>query len=523
MGDASERGEMSADIEIEVVERDEIINGVNLAYLKAKGDVQETYASMRVKKPNGGPFDIEQRVLSESEIGALKTGLGEVAKGVGIDGYFAEALSVLDHASEFQYWHGSTDQNRQVEEAVNLVIVQNIDRLESCLSTTDLEGTADLIRLVGRLIGSGDATVREVGLSFIVRNIRHVADVLGSKDERYKMKDVIRSVVLADEAGFPKHLLVNTIIDEMVDGDQEYQSSFLTDMLMSSEPEVRSQGEEISAVLLEKKYGLPGRRLVDEWRETSGDWQGKAQRNINGNIRAIEILEAHEKGVAALLLREFGIVNFGRYPERMLLRQAKEIAKVDAPYGVVIFSRQDHNGAFHQKTEVIESVSDQIDDQYALRVYECGSKRELAEALIRATGRYGRMSFMFIGGHGTESSIRLGKHNRGFEGGLYAVDIVEHVYPGGWQDKPRDVMRKAKERFFVDDPVVVLISCSTGRGDDSMAQKMSMLGARVIAPDNDSHIEGVDVKFDNGRIEFDVGYGGAKTRMFENGKEVTVI
>lgn len=160
------------------------------------------------------------------------------------------------------------------------------------------------------------------------------------------------------------------------------------------------------------RYGFDPEEIISVW-QSSHTAHGGPEPQIRRNMDKVFRLEDQREGIARFLYKEFGIRNFERYPESILLAQYDEFEDVEKPYGVLLEATSDYNGAFsawHQ-TEIWEKLFEHIKEEYAFRIAEAKSKRDIARQLIRLKRKYGdhhKISFAFIGGHGNEDSIVFG-------------------------------------------------------------------------------------------------------------------
>lgn len=250
--------------------------------------------------------------------------------------------------------------------------------------------------------------------------------------------------------------------------------------------ELNELGEALLAPFLEK-YHLPA-SLTDDWKNADyGYFEGRMNTRIFGdiimsNIAAIKKLEVEEPGICKFLLDEYGIANFGRYPTEMLLAQYRNRDDAAHAYGVIIYPKVDWNGSFYGEAQAFEHLFNSVADEFSLRVVECGSKIDIARALITFDKKYNRpdgtghkISLAIIGGHGTKNGIQFG--------GDRPVDnlAVEDLAGKG-------VQRAAN--FFEDFPTIILASCSTG-ARDAIGQKLSrQFNAKLLAPTEPSSPDG---------------------------------
>jgi len=242
------------------------------------------------------------------------------------------------------------------------------------------------------------------------------------------------------------------------------------------------------------KYGFNPDEILDVWNGSYTEHSPQPQ--IRSNMDKVFNMEDKREGIARLLYREFGIRNFERYPESILIAQFDEFEYTDKPYGVMIQATHDWNGAFGvwSNMEIWEKLFKKIKERYAFRVVEARSKLEVARRLIRLKKKYGghnQISFAFIGGHGSKDSITFGgPHRRNM---LLLEDLAG-----------RGVQRTGG--FFEPHPTIVLVSCSTG-AEGGIGQKLSKtLGAKVIAPSVSTSLKSIEAILTDEGIDFKVEY-----------------
>jgi len=238
------------------------------------------------------------------------------------------------------------------------------------------------------------------------------------------------------------------------------------------------------------RVNLEEGKIIDAWKRSIPS--AMFSEIVGRNIYTLKKLEDERPGAAKILYKKFGIADFGRYRVEMLIRQYDEIKETKKPYGIVLYPRDDNNGAFYESSEILNKVSMELKEKgFALRIIECESKQNIARRLIAMNKEYGKMLFAIVGGHGTEDSIVFG--GEGKEHKLYKEDLLG-----------RGVRRSSK--FFVDNPTIILISCLTG-AEGGIAQKLSRIwSARVIAPEAETYIKEIHVDVKNGKPIFDVKY-----------------
>lgn len=264
----------------------------------------------------------------------------------------------------------------------------------------------------------------------------------------------------------------------------------------------------------------------------------RSRKFMADNIRSIIGLESVAAGSTKTLTNEFGIKDFARYSESILVHQYKERTS-DKPYGVVMFPEEDYNGAFELAGEALPDFWKQLSKHdMALRIVEGESKIALGKQLIKLNRRYGeknKVSFAVIGGHGNTESIRFG-HEELIEREVQKDNWLQRL----WQEfkdrsgpkstrqifRIEDLKGKGVRRiadFFVEDPAVILVSCSTGT-KGGIGQKISkVFNAHVVAPDEPTNISKASIKLGDGNklvLDADFYEGEAKV-AYASGKMET--
>jgi hypothetical protein len=281
---------------------------------------------------------------------------------------------------------------------------------------------------------------------------------------------------------------------KLKDSTVAIQFVFLTYTLFSEFPDVCSYMDTIIEDRLHN-LGLKGKDLISAWK-VSTDLDDLAE-VMHKNLSTIFALEKSQAGSVKVLCEQFGIKDFARYPLDLLLRQYDERNNTSKPYGVIMYPRFDHGGAFYQDRAAFESLLKQLDGNYLLRVVECADKLDIKRSLTKLDRKYGsnfKISFAFIGGHGTEDSILFGDSKKRSQ--LHSDDLID----------PRI---DKTDQLFVENPSIILASCLTGV-DDGLASELSKkFKARILAPDKTMGSFTVMVDITKDPIEFKIIYGKA--------------
>jgi hypothetical protein len=280
---------------------------------------------------------------------------------------------------------------------------------------------------------------------------------------------------------------------------------FVIKMLKSPDKRIHMAGRIVERELL-GEIGLNAHKTVREWQsgwpdEEEAVRRGKDIYQVDAmNLKMIFELEEAEPGICAVLQEEFNISSFARYPKDMLLRQYRERDRTDKKYGIVIYPKLDWNSAFYEAQYGLLTLDANVQD-YAIRIFECGTKVDVARSLIKSRRRYGRdnkIAFGVIAGHGSSESITFG--------GTDTTDS-RHVFTK--EDlKGRGVSRITD--FFDPDATLILISCSTGKPEGVGENLSKLLDLKIIAPDEPTNLFAVRTTKKNGRLEFEVLYSNRK-------------
>lgn len=285
-------------------------------------------------------------------------------------------------------------------------------------------------------------------------------------------------------------------------------------LLCSRNSEIQSQGIEILSGEL-KKLGFSHEQAF----VVLSDWVRSAkiediESTVVLNFESIEGLEEKEHGCPVLLHEEFGISDFARYPSSLLLEQYRKREDCDKPYGVIIFPKEDYNGAFYADGSrwALGDLDESAKGKFYLRVAECESKQDIARVFIKFNKKYNpkdgsghKISLLILGGHGTEYSIRFGGDDA-----RHTLQIEDFTGKGV----------KKTSKFFESNPTIILSSCSTGV-EEGIGQELSKkLGAKVIAPKVPTNLHSINLKEKEGSFTFDVEYKSDEKGEYQQGVSV---
>lgn len=173
----------------------------------------------------------------------------------------------------------------------------------------------------------------------------------------------------------------------------------------------------------------------------------------------------------------FGIEFFERYDnktiEHLYIMALSPSWHIGKPTALLILNKNDHNGAFKRP-----GLHRSLLKGYRMVVVEVEDDAEALERLRAISDRYGKLDLLLIGGHGTQRSLKLG---RAWGEETY-LDLSDFEQYGG---------EGALERYLKKDAIIVLESCSTGKGGsiygkEDLGNLMSAIGRltnrKVFAP-----------------------------------------
>lgn len=249
-----------------------------------------------------------------------------------------------------------------------------------------------------------------------------------------------------------------------------------------------------------KIYEISVEDIKFAWELLPTEDTGVRSNNIERNINKMKELELSRPGIVNSLFTEFGIKEFHRYPSNALIKQF-DTKDQDIPYGLVLFTNNDHNDAFDSDTEIIESMFKQTNDKILMRIAEFKSRFSFLKNLAYFNNRYGKknkIEYLLWGAHGWIVSIG---------------DIsVKHLNGDG---------AKRTKDFFVEKPEIILASCSTG-AEGAIAQKMSEIyDATVHAPAIPSNLDNILVNFDQeNKIHFQVDFKKNCGKTYSQGNKI---
>lgn len=272
---------------------------------------------------------------------------------------------------------------------------------------------------------------------------------------------------------------------------------------------------EVIAAGVAREFGIDFFTLKESWKLSCKP--EKFNQTYLENFRYMVELEARAPGSIKYLYENYGIIDYSRYPMHLLIKQYKT-RDTDLPYGLVLYPRNDHNGAFYKNANSFNNLNHQLGQHFVIRFAEASSKRDVAKTLIKLNRKYGpkhKISFAIIGGHGTQNSIQFGGEDNSHS--LYLSNLTSD------KNNPRQGRGiKRVNAFFEPHPTIILNSCSTGT-KVGIGQKLSeVLDAEVVAPNIPTSIDNLSAqKKLNGGYSIYVEYHNTSSiSAFKNGQQL---
>ena len=371
-------------------------------------------------------------------------------------------------------WENPVDATEEELQVYRTLESDSVDTLERLIA--DKRYASEAIRYLG------------------IMALAHPGNVTGLTDLEHETGARARAILFANK---------DALIQVSLDDRRSPQFSPLMQL-----DQVPGFEEEIAVYLRQKvaEANLDLTEFEEGWKSAGRDED--FERHRIHNIFQILRLEGFAPGSSRALHRQFGIVNFARYPLELLQEQFENREREDLPYGILLYPYADWNSSFYSDEPILEKFHTSLKGAYQLRVLEASDKREIARHLIDLNRAYHEPSggqpiaFAVIGGHGSEEQIQFG--GSGPSQRLHIQDLT-----GVGIGRARN--------FFAEHPTIVLVSCSVGI-QGGIAQELSRtLHSKVIAPDNNTKLE--ELTFQNN--EFEAAFRGANTQIYEDGEKMS--
>ncbi len=244
------------------------------------------------------------------------------------------------------------------------------------------------------------------------------------------VEDTLNDIELPDEE-------INQATEEIAALKQEIQEA-VTDWHTTSESVIENDdfaaAKESWRQAAEKQFGISDfdlnifkRTLFDESaiqkaRAEGKDWDAifaHSTEFINGEswdmateaFEAMDKLETKAPGSVKRLHENYGITNFQRYPEELLLNQLKEIDQ-NKDTGLLIFATSDWSGSFDTQSTLWEKLYQKHRDHLNFRIVECPTSMSLARTIAQTkTDFEKKVSLVVISAHSEAEGFYLGNES----------------------------------------------------------------------------------------------------------------
>ncbi len=386
-------------------------------------------------------------------------------------------------------------------------IIKNFSRIEARLN----QGGMEPLESVVIMSNSEEDEQRMEATGFLVKQLPAIERYLRVDTPLAHARNVNQvypalAVLLENSSEKTKQNVLHMTQQLVVDVETSLEGAEIVGNMLDYKQSKKRTSEEAIKIIFNTllQYGID-EAIANEWIK---EWTSSHETKglfVRKNLEAVVRLENDKSGITKSLSEKYGITAFGRYPTEMLLEQLANEGNTERPYGIVLYPKDDWNGAFHQDEGVFRQFGIVLNqdpnlEKYLVRIYECGSKKDIAKALIELDKTYGnahKISFAIIGGHGTKDSINFGggssKRNL-----LYSSDLH------------RSRVQKTGD-FFEPEATIVLVSCSTGQNEGIAQTLTEKMGMKVIAPTVPTNVRKIIPKYVNGKIDFIVEYSKKDT------------
>ncbi len=390
------------------------------------------------------------------------------------------------------------------------VITEQLPAIESQINEDSLFAKQEFISLINKLIIYGDGKSNGAAVATLTKHLDTLQNLLEADEYNYDWVALDSLDLIFGHGNDEQREKAKKTATSLLDRSYNQKNnaySLIGRLCDSRYPASIKAGEALLKMVLDK-YSLDSEKALRAWFQDGRS----AKDSICANLTTIKELESKKPGVTNFLREKFGILDFRRYPHDVLISQSEEFENIDVPYGVVIFPRSDWNGSFSGDVHLFKSLHQQLQGKYALRVFECETKQDIARMLIKLHKKYNaeknenkKISFAIIGGHGTPNNIQFGSGEE-----RYALNIDDLLAKGA----------QRTSEYLKKDATIILLSCSTG-ANEGIGQRLSeKLGLKVIAPAEPTNIKQITATIEENRINFSVSYTNGERNMFKNGKKM---
>lgn len=179
-----------------------------------------------------------------------------------------------------------------------------------------------------------------------------------------------------------------------------------------------------------------------------------------------------------------------------IIKNRNEPDPQDKPLAIVIFPKEDHNGAF------MWNNLENINDGYHVKYYEADSEQDFIDAIQESTEAR-KADFVYIGGHGSRDVTSFGAEDPAMEKTLWDYAVLD------LGDESQMVQEKLGD-CVKDGAPVVMKSCSVAKGRGH-AQNIVNMVSRIF-PGTDCYGPVIStnnwIKLDDNGLFVDPGYAG---------------
>lgn len=397
------------------------------------------------------------------------------------------------------------------------LIRNNLSTLEDDLNNDDGNSKSKIVDALYSLASNGSYQDSEVVLSVFVEELPRLIDGFSldyGVDEGPEIYFDVFEYML--HRGNPEQVnsTFQVITDFLYNSDIEPDKrAYIASRLYSStRPNANSIGKHYVCELI--KNANLDENILECWRvgwpeeDEDLDIVGVERYvGVQNNLTRLLQLEHVRPGAVAILRREFGIANFGRYDKDLLLKHIERIDDVSRPYVLIATAQYDDNAESYKEGIVVSRFEKELLDEVNVRFIEFSSPDELLMLLDSLDKRYGdeqKIMMMILFSHGGPRKIATM--------GTPQTDITRE-----W------IMKSGLHNYrghFSYDAQLVLASCETGiikredEDENSVKEEAryvgesfgQIMGLTTIAPELESSLKEIRATKVQGKFEFDVTY-----------------
>jgi len=400
----------------------------------------------------------------------------------------------------------------KIEKPIYESLEKNLNTLQQNMEHLEPRAQRAAVMLATEASQAGEN--QKENLDFVINNLDLAFSTAEDEDDvEFYATEIIATIFKSgtlDQTQQTRQLIHTKLNQARSNADNDtlsYIPLILAHTYRDKDPKVNLQGEFLIKEHIQHIFEMDYRDLWATWYTSDKrNLPESGEYRITKNYEALCELEQKRPGIGPVLHNEFGVSDFARYPVDMLIRQYDERDSKTSKNGVVVFPEDDWNGAFYSTQNVLQNLTEALGEEYIIRVYERKNARGVVSALNSSRHRYGKAEFLILGAHGDRDIMAFGPDKS---------DIVEkeHLVRSGGQ---------ALRHAFVENPTIILMSCSTGEigGIGEQISKLGFQGATVIAPDKSVSIKSISVDRDaNSKLTFEVEYYEYESDSEEDSEE----